>query len=79
MTIKPRAGRPSKGPRRTIGVPVPVALGDNIERIKELTGKTMGEVVLEVLERHLDELDPTMLEHGADQPRIHLGEERNTA
>ena len=60
MTSKQvKVGRPSKGPRRTIGVPVPVALGDRIERMKELTGKTMGEIVLEVLERHVDEIDPT--------------------
>lgn len=73
MTSKnPKVGRPSKGPRRTIGVPVPVPLGDRIERIKELTDKTMGEIVLEVLERHADELDPAVYEAGADQPRIDL-------
>ncbi|MGO2996201.1 MAG: hypothetical protein ACTIII_15330, partial [Brachybacterium alimentarium] len=65
--------------RRTIGVPVPVALGDRIERMKELTGKTMGEIVLEVLERHVDEIDPTAHEAGSAQPRIDLGETKRTA
>lgn len=74
-----KVGRPSKGPRRTIGVPAPVPLADRIARIKELTGKTMGEIVLEVLERHVDELDPAAYEHGAAQPRMDLDESKRTA
>ena len=80
MTAERRkVGRPSKGPRRTIGVPVPVALGDKIERMKELTGKTMGEIVLEVLERHSDEIDPAAYEAGSSQPRIAFEETKQTA
>ena len=74
-----KVGRPSKGPRRTIGVPVPMPLADRIARIKELTGKTMGEIVIEVLERHVDELDPAAYEHGAAQPRMDLDESKRTA
>lgn len=74
-----KVGRPSKGPRRTIGVPVPMPLADRIARIKELTGKTMGEIVIEVLERHVDEPRPAIYEVGAAQPRMDLDESERTA
>ncbi|MFQ6486129.1 hypothetical protein [Brachybacterium epidermidis] len=47
--------------------------------MKELTGKTMGEIVLEVLERHSDEIDPAAYEAGSDQPRISFEETKQTA
>lgn len=71
-----KVGRPSKGPRRKIGVTVPKYLGDNIERLHKLTGRPMNDHVLDVLLRHADELDPDKLNVAGAQTRLDIDEKK---
>ena len=74
-----KVGRPSKGPRRTFGVSVPEPLGSNIEKCRDLTGTPMGELIVEVLMRHADELDPDLLDLSGAQPRFNLEQDKEIA
>lgn len=63
-------GRPSLGERRQIATRIPVEVADRIDRLSQLTGKSMGQIVSDLVTRHASEIDPDALEAGADQPRI---------
>lgn len=63
-------GRPSLGERRQIATRIPVEVADKIDRLSQLTGKPMGQIVSDLVVRHASEIDPDALEAGADQPRI---------
>lgn len=67
------------GPRRQIATRIPEEVADRIDRLSQLTGKAMGQIVAEIVVRHADEIDPDSLEAGADQPRMVLEETRKTA
>lgn len=63
-------GRPSLGERRQIATRIPVEVADKIDRLSQLTGTSMGQIVSDLVVRHASEIDPDALEAGADQPRI---------
>lgn len=65
-------------------------LSDKIERLHELTGKPMGQIVVDLVRAHEDEIDPDLLSVEGAQTRIELdvpraltsptgGQERETA
>lgn len=65
-------------------------LSEKIERLHELTGKPMGQIVVDLVRAHEDEIDPDLLSVEGTQTRIDLdvprpltsaagGQERKTA
>lgn len=79
MTVKPQGGRPSKGPRSKIGPMFPQHVYDRIQQYSELTGRPKTEIVIDLVTRHLDEIDPSALDVSGVQPRLEIDEARKTA
>lgn len=72
-----RVGRPSKGDRHAIHVRMPRHLADRVMGYAGATGKSYGEVINELVERHQDEIDPASVKHGDN--RLDLEGGRRTA
>ncbi|GAB4097779.1 hypothetical protein GCM10028787_32540 [Brachybacterium horti] len=63
-------GRPSLGERRQIATRIPVEVADKIDRLSQLTGRPMGQIVSDLVVKYSSEIDPDAYELGADQPRM---------
>lgn len=61
-----RGGRPSKGDRHPFHVRVPRPYADRIIAYAEAVDMTNNDVLLELIVRHIDELDVDALEHGTN-------------
>ena len=72
-------GRPSLGDRRQIATRIPVEVADKIDRLSQLTGQPMGQIVSDLVVKHSAEIDPDAYEAGAAQPRMTFDEEKKTA
>lgn len=74
MKPTPRlGGRPSKGPRQYVNVPLPLALAEKLARYSELTGEGKGPAVARVFEAHIEDLQ---LEEIEAQAAAERGQER---
>lgn len=56
--------------RRAIPSRIPVDVADLIDRQSRASGRAMGRIVADLVERHSSEIDPDPLEVGAAQPRL---------
>ncbi|MCZ4326783.1 hypothetical protein [Brachybacterium paraconglomeratum] len=56
--------------RRAIPTRIPVDVADLIDRQSRASGRAMGRIVADLVERHSSEIDPDPLEVGAAQPRL---------
>lgn len=52
-----RPGPTGKGPRKQLTIRLPVGLRERLEAVSSMRGEPMGEIVVELVEAHIDELE----------------------